>query len=152
MKRNTKGFTLIELLAVIVILAIIALIATPIILNMINDARKSASKDSAYAYVDAAEKYITMYQMNQASNGTLNTEYNEATPKGVTCTKGAEDTASSGCKVWLESFEKTVKGTKPANDSTITFDANGNITNFVLKYGDYSWTKDGNDIKEYVAA
>ena len=34
MKRK-KGFTLIELLAVIVILAIIALIATPIILNMI---------------------------------------------------------------------------------------------------------------------
>ena len=30
-----KGFTLIELLAVIVILAVIALIATPIILNII---------------------------------------------------------------------------------------------------------------------
>ena len=37
-----KGFTLIELLAVIIILAIIALIATPIVLNVINDARKSA--------------------------------------------------------------------------------------------------------------
>ena len=34
-----KGFTLIELLAVIVILAIIALIATPIILGIIDDAR-----------------------------------------------------------------------------------------------------------------
>ena len=35
---NKKGgFTLIELLAVIVILAIIALIATPIVLNIIND-------------------------------------------------------------------------------------------------------------------
>ena len=40
MKRNTKGFTLVELLAVIVILAIIALIATPIILGVIEDARK----------------------------------------------------------------------------------------------------------------
>ncbi|MCI8544918.1 MAG: prepilin-type N-terminal cleavage/methylation domain-containing protein, partial [Bacilli bacterium] len=37
-----KGFTLIELLAVIVILAVIALIATPIILNIIEKARKSA--------------------------------------------------------------------------------------------------------------
>ena len=45
--KNRKGFTLIELLAVIVILAIIALIATPIILNMISKARKSAAKDSA---------------------------------------------------------------------------------------------------------
>ena len=43
-----KGFTLIELLAVIVILAVIALIATPIILNIIEKARKSAFKDSAY--------------------------------------------------------------------------------------------------------
>ena len=35
-----KGFTLIELLAVIVILAIVALIATPLILNVIDDSRK----------------------------------------------------------------------------------------------------------------
>ena len=34
-----KGFTLIELLAVIVILAIISLIAAPIVVNIINDAK-----------------------------------------------------------------------------------------------------------------
>ena len=58
---NNKGFTLIELLAVIVILAIIALIATPIILDLINDARAQAKKRSAelvytgveYAYTSA---------------------------------------------------------------------------------------------------
>lgn len=44
--RN-KGFTLIELLAVIVILAIIALIATPIVLGIIEDARGGASERSA---------------------------------------------------------------------------------------------------------
>ena len=38
-KRN--GFTLIELLAVIVILAVIALIATPIIMNIIDDSKKA---------------------------------------------------------------------------------------------------------------
>jgi len=35
-----RGFTLIELLAVIVILAIIALIATPLVLNTIEEARE----------------------------------------------------------------------------------------------------------------
>ena len=58
---KNKGFTLIELLAVIVILAIIALIATPIILGIINDARTQAKKRSAelvytgvqYAYTSA---------------------------------------------------------------------------------------------------
>jgi len=55
MKSNKKGFTLIELLAVIVILAIIALIATPIILNIVQKARKSAAEDSVYGIMKALE-------------------------------------------------------------------------------------------------
>ncbi|MBP3461897.1 MAG: prepilin-type N-terminal cleavage/methylation domain-containing protein, partial [Bacilli bacterium] len=62
--KNKKGFTLIELLAVIVILAIIALIATPIILNMINDAKKSASVDSAYGYIEAIEYSNSMSMLD----------------------------------------------------------------------------------------
>ncbi len=62
---NKKGFTLIELLAVIVILAIIALIATPIILNMINNARKSAAVDSAYGYIEAVEYNNSMNMINK---------------------------------------------------------------------------------------
>ncbi|MGE5456451.1 MAG: prepilin-type N-terminal cleavage/methylation domain-containing protein [Ignavibacteriales bacterium] len=50
-----KGFTLIELLAVIVILAIIALIASPIIIGLIDDARKESFKDSAYGIVNSGE-------------------------------------------------------------------------------------------------
>ena len=53
-KRNT-GFTLIELLAVIVILAVIALIATPLIMNVINDAKKGASRDAGYNVIKAGE-------------------------------------------------------------------------------------------------
>ena len=41
-KNKIKGFTLIELLAVIIILAIVALIATPIVLNVIDKAKESA--------------------------------------------------------------------------------------------------------------
>ena len=55
--RNKKGFTLIELLAVIIILAVIALIATPIVLNVVDNARKSANKDSAYGLLDSAKLY-----------------------------------------------------------------------------------------------
>ena len=62
-----KGFTLVELLAVIVILALIALIATPIILNVINDAKKQAAKDSAYGYMDAVEKYIVSSELEDKS-------------------------------------------------------------------------------------
>ncbi len=55
MKR--KGFTLIELLAVIVILSVIALITTPMILNIIEETRKKASIESVNGILDAAEKY-----------------------------------------------------------------------------------------------
>ena len=67
MKRKNRGFTLVELLAVIVILALIALIATPIILNVINDAKKQAAKDSAYGYMDAVEKYIVSSELEDKS-------------------------------------------------------------------------------------
>ncbi len=52
---NKKGFTLIELLAVIVVLAIILLIAMPIVLNVINDARQGAFDATAQGMVKAAE-------------------------------------------------------------------------------------------------
>ncbi len=50
MKMNKKGFTLIELLAVIVILAIIALIVTPVISNIITSAKKAANARSVEGY------------------------------------------------------------------------------------------------------
>ena len=56
MKKN-KGFTLIELLAVIVILAIIALIATPIMIGVIENARRKAFEDSGYGIVEATRQY-----------------------------------------------------------------------------------------------
>ena len=76
MKEKNKGFTLVELLTVIVILALIALIATPIILNVINDAKKQAAKDSAYGYMDAVEKYIVSSELEDKSiqDGTYRVE------------------------------------------------------------------------------
>lgn len=50
-----RGFTLIELLAVIVILAVIALIATPLIMSVINDSKKSAFRNSIYHIVEIGE-------------------------------------------------------------------------------------------------
>jgi len=61
MRKN--GFTLIELLAVIVILAIIALIATPIILGIINDAREKANERSVELYASAVRNAIASYQL-----------------------------------------------------------------------------------------
>ena len=51
-----KGFTLIELLAVIVILAVIALIVTPIVTGIIESSKKESYKMSVDGIADAASK------------------------------------------------------------------------------------------------
>ncbi|MGE5456211.1 MAG: prepilin-type N-terminal cleavage/methylation domain-containing protein [Ignavibacteriales bacterium] len=92
-----QGFTLIELLAVIVILAIIALISTPIIIGLIDNARKEAFQNSAYGIVKAG---VFLY-----SQDLLNGTNEEVT---FTYTNGVESSSVSG---------KTLKynGTKPQN-------------------------------------
>lgn len=57
-EEGQKGFTLIELLAVIVILGIIAVIAIPLIGNIISDAKKDSDVATARQIYDAARLYI----------------------------------------------------------------------------------------------
>jgi len=63
MKR--KGFTLIELLAVIVILAIIALIAIPVILGVIDKAKKGAFKDSVLNAFNSVEYKLAEMKLTE---------------------------------------------------------------------------------------
>ena len=65
-----KGFTLIELLAVIVILAIISLIATPTIINIISDTKVEANKRSIDMYAKAVENAIMQYQIKENKKTT----------------------------------------------------------------------------------
>lgn len=65
-----KGFTLIELLAVIIILAIVALIATPIILNVVDDARQSAARSEASMIVSGVNNYCATASMKNQLDGT----------------------------------------------------------------------------------
>ena len=60
-----KGFTLIELLAVIIILAVVALIATPIILDVVEDTRKSAYNSSAKMIISGARNYYAESLLNE---------------------------------------------------------------------------------------
>ena len=90
-KRN--GFTLIELLAVIAILAIILLIAVPMILSVINNAKKSAFASSCKMIVSAAEKHYALglatgeskvgnYYFTATGTGTAASTF--VTAKGIT--------------------------------------------------------------------
>ena len=83
-KMNKKGFTLIELLAIIVILAIIAVITVPIILNIIDEARKGAEKNSVIGYGKAVELAYTQYQYEQSLGSGTNSHAGASTDDRTT--------------------------------------------------------------------
>ena len=76
--KNKKGFTLIELLAVIVVLAIIALIATPIVMNTIKNAKKGAAERTADNYIKQVETAVAEAKLENKTvpNGTYDIDSN----------------------------------------------------------------------------
>jgi len=78
MRNNKKfrGFTLIELVAVLVIMAIIALIVTPLVMSIIRKARISADKRSVDAYGRSIELAIAGYLLD---TGKFPTEVSQLT-------------------------------------------------------------------------
>ena len=67
-----KGFTLVELLAVIIILGIIALVAVPIISDVLDSAKKDSAKASTLNFIEAAELHLSKYvlQEGKINDGT----------------------------------------------------------------------------------
>lgn len=95
-----KGFTLIELLAVIIVLAIVALIATPLILDVIKDSKDSAARNSAYGVLYSAKYY---YADEYMKNGGNFSEYE--------CSYNNKE----GCDLLSISGEKPTSGTLSIN-------------------------------------
>lgn len=118
MKANKKGFTLIELLAVIVILSIIALIATPIVMNVIQKSKKGAAEDTVYGLIKAAEfvyaQSLIEDEIVPDTDGSFVFD----------CSK----TGSGGKKcVTAKGVELSYNGTQP-DSGTITVDASGDVS------------------------
>ena len=136
MKTNSKGFTLIELLAVIVILAVIALIATPLIMGVIDDARKGSAKNGAYGYVKALENTIAteMIKDTTISPDSPQTEVGKVkfTPLMNSGEEGAKKTA-----------DINYKGTKPDRHNLVI--TNGTVgENSTITISGYSFKMDAN--------
>jgi prepilin-type N-terminal cleavage/methylation domain-containing protein len=133
-----KGFTLIELLAVIVILAVIALIATPMILGVVEKAKKGAAEQGVNGYLDAIDKQKVINQMNSDDTDDINefiydlpfdSKYNIKV-KGETPSKGWVEVTKKGTGrysvvigdyvVSYDGTTKTVtKGTEPVVKPTL---------------------------------
>jgi len=113
-----KGFTLVELLAVIVILAIIALIATPIVLNIIEESKENSILQSAEFYLDAVEISI----VNQLThNKKIEDGEYSVLENGNICLEYIENECSDELKV-------EINGQIPKKDSKIVIE-NSQIVN-----------------------
>ncbi len=115
-----KGFTLIELLAVIVILAIVALIATPMIMGVIEKARKGAAIQSVNGLLEAAEQYQIEMMLEKNPTNTID----------------------------LTSNTLNVKGGKPTSGMLI-IDTLGNMS-IIAKYGNYCIEKKFDEISPQI--
>ena len=159
-KRN--AFTLIELLAVIVVLAIIALIATPIVMNTIKNSKKGAAERGAENYIKQVETAIATSKLDNKEvadgtytidqdgnitvpslpNGKLIIEMNGTKPTSgkIKITNGSVDQSSSNMTigdydVTYNPAKKTYEATEKGSTTTKTY-SNGEVVYFNVTTGE----------------
>ena len=137
MKRK-NAFTLIELLAVIVVLAIIALIATPIVMNTIKNAKKGAAERSADSYIKQVETAVAEERLNK--NEVLEGEY-QITSDGNLCRdKSASCSDDNKIKIEMSGTKPTSGKIKITNGSVDQTSSSMTIGDYSLVYSDNKWT------------
>ena len=123
-----RGFTLIELLAVIVVLAIIALIATPIVMNTIKRSKKGAAERSADSYVKQIE--VAVAEERLSKNEVLEGEY-QITSDGNLC-RDKSASCSDDKKIKIE-----MSGTKPTSGKIKITNGSVDQSSSSMTIGDY---------------
>ena len=127
--NKKHGFTLIELLAVIVVLAIIALIATPIVMNTIKKSKKGAAERSADSYVKQVE--VAVAEERLGKNEVLEGEY-QITSDGNLC-RDKSASCSDDNKIKIE-----MNGTKPTSGKIKITNGRVDQTSSSMTIGDYT--------------
>ena len=129
MKDKMKGFTLVELLAVIIILAIVALVTTPAILNVINNSRLEGAKDKTWGTIDAVKLAYTQSQ-------TIDNKDIVDNPV-VTFSSGSDNSLEKLGRAVTISGEKPTGGTVTINTTSVEIHAKDLL---FTKNGKYSCT------------
>ena len=132
MKKN--GFTLIELLAVIIILAVVALIATPIVLNVVDDAKKSAAESEANMIVSGIQNGCATKMMQAQMDGAT---------EAVKTLANACDTNGAGSLTAAQVDELVNLGNATLDSDPVTL-TNGKVTAITITSNDHTLTMVGN--------
>ena len=168
MKLNKKkGFTLIELLAVIVVLAIIALIATPIVMNTIEKSKKGAAIESANNLIKSAEYYILQTKSRYGKVSVLDDKLNYSGNKpdlgeveinkdgksriytylnGYCVTKDYENKSPYATKTSKEECNWFATDNYETEEGSIITINNGNIKNYLIYGNSTQETRSGKNL------
>ena len=168
MKLNKKkGFTLIELLAVIVVLAIIALIATPIVMNTIEKSKKGAVIESANNLIKSAEYYILQTKNRYGKVSVLDEKLNYSGNKpdlgeveinkdgksriytylnGYCVTKDYENKSPYATKTSKEECNWFATDNYETKEESIIISNNRNVKNYLIYGNSTQETRSGKNI------
>ncbi len=118
-----KGFTLVELLAVIIILAVIALIATPIVVDVIDDAKDSVAYTETQRIVEGITNYCQAMEMKKQMGTFGGEDVDCAAAQGVKTTNVSKMVDLKKAEVTAVSYTggKVASITVKSNGRTITF-------------------------------
>lgn len=121
-EENQKGFTLIELLAVIVILGIIAVIAVPMISNIMDNSKKDSDVATARQIYEAARLYVI---------GEKGGDFTQTPALSITI--GPKATADSlQAKGYLDSHIYLPSTKAEITGGTVLFDTNGDLVSITV--------------------
>lgn len=115
-----KGFTLIELLGVIILLSIIALIATPIVTSIINNSKSKVFERSCENYIRAVNTSIKSYNLkNSLSDATCTIESNgDLDCDGITINVNVESNPATSGTITITNYDVSEYSNVKINNKT----------------------------------
>lgn len=129
---NKKGFTLIELLAIIVILAIIALIGTPIVTRIINTSRINSAEQTCNGVISAAKNLYSVAILRDPSFDGVTLQFSNDATNNPKITWANTSFAGSGITFDMDNTKPTnglINITRDGNlKGEMKTDESGNVT------------------------
>jgi type IV pilus assembly protein PilA len=133
--KEQKGFTLVELLAVIVILGIIAAIAVPSVLRIIDNSKKDAHVANAQQIINAAKTAASDNNLTPTTSAAIYLSLDYLQKKEYIDTVKDPDGASYVAGTYNETSITTGEGTTPATVLTDPPSANTSYVKISLSSG-----------------